>query len=55
MVDGTESARRAEEVTRVEMIARVDAATREKYGFHDSLIHWFRSSDPEILKLSDPA
>ena len=54
IIDGAEYAQRAEEVTSEELLERVDAATREKYGFQDSLIHLFRISDPEILKLSDP-
>ena len=55
VIDGTEYAQRADEVTGTQLVERVDAATREKYGFQDSLIHFFRISDPEILKLSDPS
>lgn len=43
---------RAREVTSPEMIERVDAATREKYGFQEAFIHVFRIHDPQILELS---
>lgn len=45
----------AREVTTEAWIEKVDAATREKYGWQESFIHFFRIGDPQILELSDPA
>lgn len=42
---------RAFEVTTPELIERVDAASREKYGWQESLIHFFRMRPPDILKI----
>ncbi len=42
----------SEEVTSDELIEKVDAATREKYGFQERLIHIFRLRKPDILKLT---
>jgi hypothetical protein len=43
---------RAEEITGDGIVARVDQATREKYGWQERLIHVFRFRKPDILKLS---
>jgi hypothetical protein len=54
VIDGTEYAQRAEEVKDAELIERIEAASHEKYGLQNSFIRFFRTSEPEVLKLSDP-
>ena len=53
-VEGAEHVQLARDVRSSEMIDQVDAASREKYGWQDAIIHPFRISDPEILRLSPP-
>jgi hypothetical protein len=53
-IEGEEYLQMAREVTSDEMIARVDEASREKYGWQDAFIHAFRIADPDLLALSDP-
>ena len=43
---------RAEEIAGDEILQRVDAASREKYGWQERFIHVFRMATPEIVKLS---
>jgi hypothetical protein len=43
---------RAEEIAGDEILQRVDAASREKYGWQERFIHVFRMARPEIVKLS---
>jgi hypothetical protein len=54
-IDGTEYPQRAEEVTDAELVERIEAASQEKYGFQNSFIRFFRSGEPQVLKLSDPS
>ena len=42
---------RTDEVAGDEIVDRVDDASAEKYGWQESLIHPFRMSKPEILRL----
>lgn len=53
-IDDVEYPQRAIEVTGDEMIAAVDAASAEKYGWQESFIHFFRSSPPDIMRLEPP-
>ncbi len=53
-IDGEEYLQVAREVTSDDMIELVDEASREKYGWQETLIHFFRVRDPDILALSDP-
>ena len=54
-IEGEEYAARAEEVPGDEIVARVDAASVEKYGIQEKLIHIFRMKKPEILRVSPRA
>ena len=45
---------RATEVPGEEFVERVDAASREKYGWQERLIHPFRMRRPEILLIEPP-
>lgn len=51
VIEEREYQARAEEVPGEEIVARVDAASLEKYGWQERLIHVFRLSPPDILKL----
>ena len=51
-VDGREYEARAEEVPGDEIVEQVDRATREKYGWQERAIHFFRIRKPDILRLS---
>ena len=51
-IEDREYEARAEEATTEALIEAVDAATREKYGFQERVIHVFRMRKPEILKLA---
>lgn len=53
-IDGSEYVQLAHEVTTPELIEQVDTASRAKYGWQEAVIHVFRISDPEILRLSRP-
>jgi hypothetical protein len=53
-IDGVDYPQVATEVTSAELVEQIDAASRAKYGWQDSFIHTFRSSEPQILKLSPP-
>lgn len=50
-VDGNELPLRAELVTDEPLLERVHAAFREKYGFTDRMIGWFRFGDSHIMRL----
>ena len=54
-IEGIEYPQRAHEVTDAEVIARVEAASRVKYGFQDRVVHAFRTSHPQVIELSPPA
>lgn len=51
-IEGREYTARAEEVQGDEIVDRVDAASRDKYGWQERAIHPFRLRKPDILKLS---
>jgi len=51
-IDDTMYDARAEEIPGDEILERVDAASAEKYGWQESLIHPFRLKKPEILRLT---
>jgi hypothetical protein len=50
-IRGVEYPVRATEVSGEDWIARVDAASAEKYGWQERLIHPFRMRPPEILRI----
>jgi hypothetical protein len=50
-VAGAEHLLRAEEVTDAQLVARVEAALRAKYGWSDRLIAPFRFGETRILRL----
>jgi len=52
VIEEQEYTARAEEVSGEEIVARVDAASGEKYGWQECFIHVFRTRTPDILKLS---
>jgi len=54
-IEGREYAAHATEVTGEAMVEAVDAASREKYGWQERLIHVFRTRTPEILRLTPRA
>ena len=51
-IEGREFPQLAHMVPGEEIIERVDAASREKYGWQEALIHPFRIKPPDILRLS---
>ena len=51
-IEGREYEARAEEIPGDAIVERVDAASRDKYGWEERLIHPFRMRKPDILKLS---
>jgi hypothetical protein len=51
-IEGREYQARAEEVPGDAIVERVDAASRDKYGWQERAIHPFRLRKPDILKLS---
>ena len=51
-IEGREYEARAEEIPGDEIVERVDAASRDKYGWQERMIHPFRMRKPDILKLS---
>ena len=51
-IEGREFPQLAHVVPGEEIIERVDAASREKYGWQEALIHPFRIKPPDILRLS---
>ncbi len=51
-IEGRDYEARVEEVPGDEIVERVDAATLEKYGWQERLIHPFRRRRPDILRLS---
>jgi hypothetical protein len=50
-IEGRDYEVQAEEVPGEEIVERVDAATLEKYGWQERLIHPFRMRKPDILRL----
>jgi hypothetical protein len=50
-IEGREYEARVEEVPGDEIVEKVDRASLEKYGWQERMIHPFRMSKPEILKL----
>jgi hypothetical protein len=50
-IEGQEYEARAEEVTGGGIVERVDAASLEKYGWQERLIHPFRMRTPDILRI----
>jgi hypothetical protein len=54
-IDGVDHPQIATEALDPALRQRVDEASREKYGWQDSFIGAFRSEDPQILKLAQPA
>ena len=50
-IDGRAYEARVEDVTGEEAVERVDAATLEKYGWQERLIHPFRIRMPDILRI----
>lgn len=50
-IEGRTYEARAEEIAGDEILARVDAASVEKYGWQERVIHVFRMRKPEILRL----
>jgi hypothetical protein len=52
VIEEREYTARAEEISGDELVARVDAASREKYGWQDRFVRVFRTRTPDILKLS---
>jgi hypothetical protein len=52
VIEEREYTARAEEIPGDELVARVDAASREKYGWQDRFVRVFRTRTPDILKLS---
>jgi hypothetical protein len=51
-IEGRDYEARVAEVQGDEIVERVDAASREKYGWQERLIHPFRRRTPDILRLS---
>jgi hypothetical protein len=51
-IEGRDYEARAEEVAGDEIVERVDAASRAKYGWQEAIIHPFRLRRPDILRLS---
>jgi hypothetical protein len=51
-IEGRDYEARAEEVPGEAIVERVDAASRDKYGWQERMIHPFRMRQPDILKLS---
>jgi hypothetical protein len=51
-IEGREYEARAEEIPGDAIVEQVDAASRDKYGWEERLIHPFRMRKPDILKLS---
>ncbi len=54
-IEGHEFPQRVQVVPGLEIIERVDAASRKKYGWQEAMIRPFRMQSPDILKLSPPA
>jgi hypothetical protein len=50
-IEGRDYEARAEEVEGDEIVERVDAASREKYGWQEAIIHPFRMRKPDILRI----
>ena len=50
-VEDVEYQARALEVTSDELIEKVDAASRQKYGWQEAIIHPFRMREPDILRV----
>lgn len=50
-IEGREYQARAEEVKGEQIVQRVDAASREKYGWQDAIIRPFRMRTPDILRI----
>lgn len=51
-IEGNEYRARAEEIAGEGLLEKVGIASKEKYGFQESLINVFRRRTPQILKLS---
>jgi hypothetical protein len=51
-IEDTEYSARAVEVAGDEILKRVDEASREKYGWQESMIHPFRMKKPEVLLIT---
>ena len=51
-IEGREYQARAEEVLGDEIVEQVDAASRDKYGWQERMIHPFRTRKPDILRLA---
>lgn len=54
-IDGTLYPVRAEVLSDPAWVARVDAATAQKYGWQEKSIHIFRISEPTIIRLHPPS
>jgi len=54
-IDGVDHPQIAMEVEDPALRQRVDEVSREKYGWQDSFIGAFRSGDPQVLRLAQPA
>ncbi len=52
VIEDQEYAARAEVVEGDALVARVDAASLEKYGWQERFIHVFRMRTPDLLRLS---
>ncbi len=52
VIEDREYAARAEIVEGDALVARIDAASLEKYGWQERFIHAFRMRTPDILRLS---
>lgn len=52
VIEGVEYEARAEEVEGEEIVARVEAAMREKYGWQDRMVGLFSRQPPDVLRLS---
>lgn len=50
-IDGRDYEARAEEVPGDEIVEAVDAASAEKYGWQERVIHPFRMAKPDILRI----
>ncbi len=50
-IEGVEYPLRAVEVSGDEMVAAVDAASAEKYGWQNSVITFFRQDAPDLMRL----
>ncbi len=54
-IEDVEYQARTLEVTSDELIEKVDAASRQKYGWQEAIIHPFRMREPDILRIAPRA